>query len=683
MAEHETLQHGAGLLESILLLLVVSVGAVAAFRTLHLPPILGYLLVGMVMGGHGLEFIPENESLEFMGEVGVVFLLFAIGLEFSLKQFMAMRTTIIGLGGLQVVISTLSGVMILSYFGVSWQSALVAGGAMAMSSTAIVVKQLTDQAEMRAPHGQSALGILLFQDIAVVPFLVMIPLVAGGAELEINTLQLLFYVIMGGVLFFGMLLIGRYTLRPLFQYVSRTESVELFNITVLLVALTAAWLTQSMNLSLALGAFLAGMLLSETEYKHQIESEIRPFRDILMGIFFITVGTKLDLAILPSLWLPVLLLVLGLIVGKGLLIAVLTRFFVKNNATSLRTGLVLGQGGEFGFALLALALSNEVMSSSEAQTTLAAIVISMAISPFLIRYNEKITNVLLADTYTHQRFKEAEEVSTAVNEVENHVILCGYRRMGQNIARFLQEQGVSYIALDLDPSIVQRTWEAGDPVHYADATRPEILMAAGLERARMVVITVIEVEVAKRIIEAVRLKHADIPVLVRTRDERHLQTLIRFGATSVLPETLEATLMITQRIVEQLGFSPDEVFQMTEKIRRDSYRALHSYYHGERDNTLQVGQKTEAFLHTVRLREGDYATGKRIAALELERFAVCIKALRRGDIRGEEPSADISLQADDVLVLEGAKAECFREVETILRTGGKQAKTTIPAPADT
>ncbi|OQX11460.1 MAG: potassium transporter Kef [Thiothrix lacustris] len=670
------------LLQSILLLLVMSVGAVAAFRTLHLPPILGYLLVGTLTGTHGLGFMPNSAGLIFMGEVGVVFLLFAIGLEFSLKQFMAMRTTIIGLGGLQVVISTLSGVMILSYFGAQWSSALVAGGAMAMSSTAIVVKQLTDQAEMRSAHGQSALGILLFQDIAVVPFLVMIPLLAGGADLVVNPSELLLTVLSAALLFAAMMLVGHYTLRPLFQYISRAESVELFNITVLLVALTAAWLTQSMSLSLALGAFLAGMLLSETEYKHQIESEIRPFRDILMGIFFITVGTKLNLAILPSLWLPVLLLVLGVIVGKGLLIALLTRLFVKNNATSLRTGLVLAQGGEFGFALLTLALNNKVMSSSEAQTTLAAIVISMAISPFLIRYNEKITHFLLADTYAHERFKEAEEVNTAVNEVENHVILCGYRRMGQSIARFLQEQGVPYIALDLDPSIVERTWEAGDPVHYADAARPEILMAAGLERARMVVITVVEVEVAKRIIEAVRLKRADIPVLVRTRDERHLKTLERLGATSVLPETLEATLMITQRIVEQLGFSPDEVFQMTEKTRRDSYRALHSYYHGERDKTLQVGQKTEAFLHTFRLQEGDYATGKRIAALELERFSVSIKALRRGDIRGEEPSADISLQVGDVLVLEGRKAECFREVETVLRTGGKLAKAAIPATAD-
>lgn len=670
------------LLQNILLLLVMSVGAVAAFRTLHLPPILGYLLVGMFMGGNGLGFVPNSEGLAFMGEVGVVFLLFAIGLEFSLKQFMAMRATIIGLGGLQVVISTVSGMVILSYFGVPWTSALVAGGAMAMSSTAIVVKQLTDQAEMQAAHGQSALGILLFQDIAVVPFLVMIPLLAGmagGAELALNPSELLLKVAYAALLFGVMMLVGHYTLRPLFQYISRAESVELFNITVLLVALTAAWLTQSMNLSLALGAFLAGMLLSETEYKHQIESEIRPFRDILMGIFFITVGTKLNMAILPSLWLPVFLLVLGLIVGKGLLIALLSRLFAKNNATSLRTGLVLAQGGEFGFALLALALSNKVMSQGEAQTTLAAIVISMVISPFLIRYNEKITNVLLADTYTHQRFKDAEEVSSAVNEVENHVILCGYRRMGQSIARFLQEQGVPYIALDLDPSIVEKTWEAGDPVHYADATRPEILIAAGLERARMVVITVIDVEVAKRIIEAVRIKRGDIPVLVRTRDERHLKTLERLGATSVLPESLEATLMITQRIVEQLGFSPDEVFQMTEKIRRDSYRALQSYYHGGRDTVPQMGKQTEVFLHTLRLQDDDYATGKRIAALGLERFAVSIKALRRGDIRGEEPSADILLQADDVLVLEAGKAECFRDVEVVLRTGGRLAKASTSA----
>ncbi|OQX01186.1 MAG: potassium transporter Kef [Thiothrix lacustris] len=669
------------LLHNILLLLVMSVGSVAAFRTLHLPPILGYLLVGALAGTHGLEFIHEPKRLDFMGEVGMVFLLFAIGLEFSVKQFMAMRNTIMGLGGLQVVISSLSGMVILLYFGASWQSALVAGGAMAMSSTAIVVKQLNDQAEMRSPHGQAALGILLFQDIAVVPFLVIIPLLAlGDSGSGRSVSELLLTASYYAALLLATLLVGHYTLRPLFQYISRAESLELFNITVLLVALTSAWITFSLGLSMALGAFLAGMLLSETEYKHQIESEIRPFRDILMGIFFITVGMKLDMALLSSLWLPVLLLVMGLTVGKGLLIAVLARLFTRSNSAALRTGLVLGQGGEFGFALLALALDNNVMFERESQTTLAAIVISMAISPLIIRYNEKITTVLLGDTHAKQQFKEAAEVSVAVKEIEDHVILCGYRRMGQNVARFLQEQGVPYIALDLDPGIVEKTWEAGDPVHYADATRPEILLAAGLQRARMVVITVVDIEVAKRVVEAVRLKRADIPVLVRTRDERHLQALVRLGATTVLPESLEATLMITQRIVEQLGFSPDEVFEMTEKIRRDSYRALHSYYHGAQDKPEQ-NNKAATFLHTFTLHEHDYSVGKRISELGLERFTVHIKALRRGEIRGEQPSPEIFLQNGDVLVLECGKADGFKDVENVLRTGGKLAKTQLASHA--
>lgn len=668
----DSLEHN--LLNGILLLLVMSVGAVAAFRTMRLPPILGYLLVGALTGTHGLGFVGDSEGFDFMGEVGVVFLLFAIGLEFSLKQFMAMRTTIIGLGGLQVLISTLAGMGILSYFGANWQSAVVAGGAMAMSSTAIVVKQLTDQAEMRAQHGQLALGVLLFQDIAVVPFLVMIPLLAGGGELTGNTAELAWKVVIAAVLFISMLMVGHYTLRPLFQYISRAESIELFNITVLLVALTAAWVTQSLGLSLALGAFLAGMLLSETEYKHQIESEIRPFRDILMGIFFITVGTKLDLGILPSLWLPVLLLVLGLTVGKALLIAFLTRLFSASNGAALRTGLVLGQGGEFGFALLALALGNGLMSSGESQTTLAAIVISMAISPLIIRYNDKLTKQLLADTYVRQQRQDAQAFSAAVSEVEDHVILCGYRRMGQNLARFLHEQGVPYIALELDPGIVEKAWEAGDPVYYADATRPEILLAAGLHRARMVVVTAVDIDAAKRMVEAVRQKRADIPVLVRTRDERHLEALEQLGATSVLPETLEATLMITQRMLEQLGFTPDEVFRMTEKIRGDSYRSLRSYYHGEQEKPLPGKNPPEAFLHTFTLQESDFAVGKRIAELELEQFGVTIKALRRGEIRGEQPSTAISLQAGDVLVLEGSKTDAFREVENHLRTGGKTTK---------
>ena len=663
--------HTTHLLENILLLLVLSVGAVTAFRTLRLPPILGYLLVGALTGEHALAFIKTNDDLAFMGEVGVVFLLFAIGLEFSLKQFMAMRKTIIGLGGLQVLISTLAGMGILYYFGVPWPSALVAGGAMAMSSTAIVVKQLTEQNEMRNLHGQLALGVLLFQDIAVVPFLILIPLLAGDEALDASSSKLLLNISADAGLFVLMLLVGHYTLRPLFQYISRAESTELFNITVLLVALTSAWVTQTLGLSLALGAFLAGMLLSETEYKHQIESEIRPFRDILMGIFFITVGTKLNVGVLADLWQPVLLLVIGLTIGKGLLVAGLTRLFAADDIVSLRTGLVLAQGGEFGFALLALALGNGLLEPNETQATLAAIVISMALSPLIIRYNRKLATLLLKDMKHKPAPKPVTDFNADVHEMEGHVILCGYRRMGQNLARFLQEQGVPYVALDLDPRIVEETWEAGDPVYYADASRPEILLAAGLNRARMVVITVVEVDVAKRITEAIRQKNTEIPILVRTRGDSHIEELQELGATHVLPEILEATVMITHRMLEQLGVSQNEVFQMLEKSRGDGYSALRNYYHGEKDKL--IGKRGEAFLHTFTLQAENYATGKQILELELALFDVSVRALRRGDIRGEYPSMEVVLRAGDTLILESSE-DTFIEVEELLKSGRKLAK---------
>lgn len=671
------MEHTIDILHGILLLLVLSVGAVAAFRTLNLPPILGYLLVGALTGPHALNWVRENEDFAFMGEVGVVFLLFAIGLEFSVKQFMAMRRTILGLGGMQVIFSTLGGLGMLVFFGMPWRGALIAAGAMAMSSTAIVVKQLTDQAEMRARHGQLALGILLFQDIAVVPFLVIIPVLSGENAATKTTLEILLNVGAAGALFALMLVVGHYTLRPLFHYVSRAQSIELFNITVLLVALTAAWITASLGLSLALGAFLAGMLLSETEYKHQIESEIRPFRDILMGIFFITVGAKLNVMVLPDLWQTILLLVLGLTIGKALLIAVLARTCSANNGDALRTGMVLAQGGEFGFALLALALSNGMLTPNESQAVLAATIISMALSPVIIRYNDTLTKKLLADTYLRQRYKDAHNFSLEVKDVEDHVIICGYRRMGQGLARLLDAQGIPYIALDLDPLIVQETSDAGDPVWFADATRPEILIAAGLYRAKMVIITVIDIEVAKQIAEAARKKKSNIPILVRTRDDRQAPALEALSAT-VLHEPLEATVMVAETMLHKLGTKSEELLEVIASMRQDNYKLLRSYYHGDKARTLQ--DRGENFLHTFILHEGNYACGKAIAELNLDRLGVSIKTLRRGDIRGDQPDPEMRLQAEDTLVLEG-QADNFKTAENLLRNGSKGSKNKVdPSP---
>ncbi len=653
------MEHSTNLLQGILLLLVMSVASVAAFRTFKLPPILGYLLVGALSSENALGWLPENHSIEFMAEVGVVFLLFAIGLEFSVSQFMAMRRTVLGLGGLQMIFSTIIGFILLNYLNVSWQGAVVAAGAMALSSTAIVVKQLTDQGEMHERHGQLALGILLFQDIAVVPFIIAIPLLSNNTSADPDFIVMALNAF-GNILVLALMLVtAHYVLRPLFQKVANAQSVELFNITVLLVALTSAWVTQSLGMSLALGAFLAGMLLSETEYKHQIETEIRPFRDILMGLFFITVGAKLNLAVLPELWLSILWLLLGIVVFKAILIGCLVRLFGNNKGVAVRTGLVLAQGGEFGFALLSLALSYGLLTADEVQADLAAIVISMAIAPLIIRSNDKVTRKLLRDSYLRQRYKDAHAFRQEVKEVDNHVIICGYRRVGQGLARLLEEQGVPYLGLELDSKIVTEAWEAGESVYYADASRTEILMAAGIQRARLVVITVVDTEIAKEITEAARKKNKNIPIVVRARDDTYLEALIKLGATEVLPESLEASVMVARRVLEKLELPNEEIEQVVGRIRIEGYKQLKSFFHGI---PQKATSKSETFLHSIVLLETDKAVGKRIADLNLESMGITLKALKRGEIRGDQPSPEMVLQADDTLIIEG-KADRFKEIE--------------------
>lgn len=653
------MEHSTNLLQGILLLLVMSVASVAAFRTFKLPPILGYLLVGALSSENALGWLPENHSIEFMAEVGVVFLLFAIGLEFSVSQFMAMRRTVLGLGGLQMIFSTIIGFILLNYLNVSWQGAIVAAGAMALSSTAIVVKQLTDQGEMHERHGQLALGILLFQDIAVVPFIIAIPLLSTNTTADPDFIVMALHAF-GNILVLALMLVtAHYVLRPLFHKVANAQSVELFNITVLLVALTSAWVTQSLGMSLALGAFLAGMLLSETEYKHQIETEIRPFRDILMGLFFITVGAKLNLAVLPELWLSILWLLLGIVVFKAILIGCLVRLFGNNKGIAVRTGLVLAQGGEFGFALLSLALSYGLLTADEVQADLAAIVISMAIAPLIIRSNDKVTRKLLRDSYLRQRYKDAHAFRQEVKEVDNHVIICGYRRVGQGLARLLEEQGVPYLGLELDSKIVTEAWEAGESVYYADASRTEILMAAGIQRARLVVITVVDTEIAKEITEAARKKNKNIPIVVRARDDTYLEALIKLGATEVLPESLEASVMVARRVLEKLELPNEEIEQVVGRIRIEGYKQLKSFFHG---TPQKATSKSETFLHSIVLLETDKAVGKRIADLNLESMGITLKALKRGEIRGDQPSPEMVLQTDDTLILEG-KADRFKEIE--------------------
>ena len=640
-----------GPLTEVLVLLSLSVVAVALLRRVHLPPILGYLFVGMVAGPHALGWIPESEAIHLLAEAGLVFLLFTIGLEISIPHLLAMRHAVLGFGSAQVLLTTLAVMAIAWWSGIRWEGALVVGGALALSSTAIVAKQLTEQLELQSRHGRLALGILLFQDLAVVPFLVIIPILAGETDTPLGA-ALGIALVKGIAVVIALLAAGRWLLRPVLHWIAAAHSVELFTLSVLLVALTSAAVTEAMGLSAELGAFIAGMLIADTEYRHHVEMEIRPFRDVLMGLFFITVGMYLDLAAVPPMLHWVLLLVAGVVLGKGLLIAGLVRLGRHDTGVALRTGIVLAQGGEFGFALLALALGNGLLTTGDSQPVIAAVVLSMVLAPVLIRRNGDIAK-RVSHSYRQDRAAQSRHLAEEAQKLEGHVIVSGFGRIGQNLSLFLKQEGIPYVAVDIDPALIREAWEAGEPVFFGDATHPETLENAGLSRARALVLAFDEFHAAERIIRSARSLNRRIPVIVRAHDDAHLEALESAGATHVVPETVESSLILATRLLHSLDVDLDEIARIVEKARTDHYRRLRGYFHGEEVTEMEALDRFR--LHTVVLPPQAYAIDQPIAALALGTLGVQVVTVRRAGICGDEPDARMVLRSGDALILQGSQ----------------------------
>ncbi|MEW8648172.1 MAG: monovalent cation:proton antiporter-2 (CPA2) family protein [Candidatus Thiodiazotropha endolucinida] len=654
-------------LQIILILLAVAVLTVTLFKRFHLPPILGYLIVGILVGPFGTGVIASNEETRFLAEFGVVFLLFAIGLEFSLPQMIAMKGAVFGLGGSQVLITGIIAGGIAWLLGLELAAAFVIGAILALSSTAIVIKQLIEQVELNTAHGRVGVSILLFQDLAVIPLLVVIPILVSDAEQGL-LIPLSWALIKAAVVFTVIMAIGHWALRPLFHEIARARSAELFTLTVLLVSLAAAWLTHEAGLSLALGAFLAGMMLGETEYRHQIEADIRPFQDVLLGLFFITVGMRVDLlSLLPQLqW--VFLVAAALIVVKAAIILLLVRQTKQSSATAFRSGLLLAQGGEFGFVLLDLSLQSSLIPGDAGQLLFAAIIISMAISPFLIRYNGKLTEIFCQLRPSDQDYAIPQDLEHEAEGMEQHVIICGYGRIGQNLGRLLDHEGFPYVALDLDPSVVREAHEAGEPVHFGDATRHEIMHAAGIERAGVVVVTFEGHTIALQILHHIRKVAPQVPVLVRTKDDSHLEELEAAGAAEVMPEAVEASLMMGGQLLLLLKVPGSRILKIMREIRENHYKLLRDFYHGEEAIDLDHEEGFQERLHTVTLPDRAFAVGHTIEDLHLWDWDVSITAVRRGGIRGEAPAPETRLQAGDVLVLAGT-AHHLEHAEGLLLYG--------------
>lgn len=663
-------------LNDILILFAAAVVIVVICLRLRMPPILGYLGVGVLMGPYGLQIIADTEHTRAIAEFGVVFLLFTIGLEFSLAQLMRMRGAVIGLGGAQVLITTAITAFIAHKFGLSLEGSLIIGGVVAMSSTALVIKQLTDQVELHTRHGRNAVGILLFQDIMVIPFLILASTPAEATQ-DTNTLGVLLALAKGAAAVAIILALGHWVLRPLFRGIARFRSTELFTLTALLITLGAAWITHQLGLSLALGAFIAGMMLGETEFRHQIEAEIRPFRDVLLGLFFITVGMLLNLHMLPDVWRWVVMLLAALILLKSIIIIVCCRLTGYNGAVSLRSGLVLAHGGEFGFAILTLALSGSLIDPEYGQVILAALLISMGLAPLIIRFNGRIAAYLQPKAMTESRAQIKANIEHTAHGISNHVIICGYGRLGQNIARILEDEGIKFIALDLDPTLIQNAVKAKEPVSYGDSSSLELLKAAGLDRASALVVCVDDGHSAIKILEQARPAHPELPILVRTRDDSQLQELLDAGASEVIPEALEASLMMASHLLLMLNVPTSRVIRVVREAQTGRYQMLRQLFPGEMDSHPTGAEGSSTLHHTVEILKDTYAVDKTIGELELEGHGIFVVSLQRGNERIPHPDENTRMEAEDHLILYGT-AEALENIERQMQSRGNEKD---PAPA--
>jgi CPA2 family monovalent cation:H+ antiporter-2 len=652
----------------ILILLTASVCVVAGVRKLALPAILGYLAVGMLLGPHALGLATDNETTRLLADFGVVFLVFTLGLEFSLPRLVAMRWEVLGVGGAQVLLTTaLVAVVAVMLFDVVPAVAVVIGGAVAMSSTAIIISQLTEQSENNRTHGRIAVAICLFQDLAFTLLLALVSSLAGGGQAA-GGRQI---VVAIGIAVFALLLVlaaGRWLLRPLFLAIASVRSAELFSLAVLLAVLASAWATQAVGLSLALGAFLAGMMLAETEFRHQIEATIRSYREILLGLFFITVGMLLDFELLLRHFLLVMAVLAGMLLLKAAVVAIVSMPATGSWFKSIRTGVVVAQGGEFGFALLTLVLRHELLDPSIVQPLLAATVLSMVLSPMLIRHNRRITRALLGEKGPPHSEATREAEATLAVAGRDHVVICGFGRVGQNIARVLEQQGFEYIALDLDAYRIRAGRQAGDPIIYGDAGQVEVLENVGVAHASCVVITFANPTVSLRILHAVRGLRQDVPVLVRTQDDTRLEELQVAGATEVVPETFEASLMLLSHLLLLLKVPVSRVIRTVNDIRSHRYSMLRQIFRAEGAPHLDETHAFREELHSVILPPHAWAVGRSVADLQSRGSKAAVSAVRRDGIVGREPAPDTVFKEGDVVVVLGTP-EAVEHAETLLLMG--------------
>ena len=646
-------------LELALILLAASVISVVALRALRLPPLVAYLAVGMLLGPHAANLAGDPTAVAHAGELGVVFLMFTLGLEFNLAKLTAMRSLVFGLGAAQVGMTMLLvvGALLAAPVALSgwvlgvqvdWRIALTLGGAVAMSSTAMVVKLLAEKRELETEHGRRVFSVLLFQDLAVIPLLVVIPALATGGDSWMMSLAQA--ILLAAALLVVLLRFGPRVMKRWFNLVARQRSHELFTLNVLLATLLFAWLSKKAGLSMELGAFVAGMLIAETEFRFQVEEDIKPFRDVLLGLFFVAIGTQLNLRVVIDAWPRVILLACLPILLKFVVVGLVVRGFGGSTGVAVRTAIWLAQAGEFGFVLLALAASVGLMADPTLQPVLAAMLLSLLVSPLLIEQANRIALRVSGQEWL-QRSLQLQTIASRSLARDRHVIICGYGRCGQALAHVLESEKVSFMALDLDPDRVRQAAATGESVVYGDSARRETLLAAGVHRARALAITFDDTQVALRILHLVREMAPQLPILVRTSHEADIERLRAAGATEVVPEIVEGSLMLASHALALAGVPLGRVLRRVRKVRESRYTLLQGFFHGTDDQDEDAIEDAQIHLRAVGVSGASQAAGKSLSNVMLGEARV--SAVVRAGQRIVDPSPDLRLEAGDTLVLAG------------------------------
>ena len=569
-------------LKEIILFLALSGVLMPLLSRLKINPVLGFLSVGVLLGPYGLASLAQAwpplswftfvrpDQVAFLAELGVIFLMFMIGLELSVERLWSMRRLVFGLGGLQVVLSAVAIGGLAIAFGNGIEAAVILGVVIAFSSTAIVMQLLIQRRELGTPLGQSAFAILLFQDLAVVPLLVLISIL-GTSSGEGSFAGLLGYAVVKGVLTVVVIyLVGRRLVRPLFHQIAVDKQPDTFTALTLLTTLGVAALTWFAGLSMALGALLAGLIIAETEFRHEVEITIEPFKGLLMGLFFMSVGMGIDLRALLAepLWIP--LSIVGLLALKSLIVFVLLRVFGLSWGRAAEGGLLLSQGGEFAFIVIGMALGLGLLERQTGQFMLIVVGVSMLAAPVVARLGQSLGDAIDRRIAT----PEPEGEDTGIGELYGHVIIAGYGRVGQLVGQMLDQQGVRYVAIENNAQLVAHQRKAGTPLVFGDASRPELLRKLRIDEARAVVLTMDHTAAAIHAVHAVRRMVPMMRIIARARDEKHALLLREAGASVVVPETLESSLKLTSWVLETLGVPPEAALRQLEQERERRILAL-------------------------------------------------------------------------------------------------------------